>query len=183
VEDREDFVNAIRIAISRTEHLNAFMKSFADIVRLPQPAKQLVDLKPMLGEICALMKPECDRRAIELRTELASPGNTSREIDRHQMEQVFVNILKNAMEAIGREGVITVRMKEQGSGLIILFEDTGAGIPPEVKHLLFTPFFSTKETGQGIGLTLVQEILTHHRFEFSLDGDPGGPTRFTISIP
>jgi nitrogen fixation/metabolism regulation signal transduction histidine kinase len=182
-EDRMDFVNAIRIAISRTEHLNAFMKSFADIVRLPQPVKSPVDLKAMLGEICALMKPECDSRSIEIRTEFDVSANVSRPIDPHQMEQVFVNILKNAMEAIGREGVIRVRLEQRGSGLLISIEDTGSGIPPEVKHLIFTPFFSTKETGQGIGLTLVQEILTHHRFEFNLDGDPGGPTRFTIQIP
>ena len=182
-EDRNDFVNALKIAIARTEHLSAFMKSFADIVRLPQPAKQPVDLKSMLGELCAFMNMEAVKRSIRLRFEATYPGPAVREIDRHQMEQVFVNILKNAMEAIGEEGEITVRLERKGPGVLISVEDSGTGIRPEVKHLLFTPFFSTKETGQGIGLTLVQEILSHHRFEFNLDGDPGGPTRFTIYIP
>ena len=87
------------------------------------------------------------------------------------------------MEAIGSDGLIVVRLEQKGTGMLISVEDSGPGIPPEVKPLIFTPFFSTKETGQGIGLTLVQEILTQHRFEFNLDGDPGGPTRFTITIP
>jgi signal transduction histidine kinase len=182
-EDREDFVTALGIAISRTEHLSAFMKSFADIVRLPPPAKQPVDLSAMLGEVCTLLRPECLRRRIELRNGSAAPGPAVKEIDRHQMEQVFMNILRNAIEAIGEEGVITVRLERTGAGILITVEDSGTGIAPELKHLIFTPFFSTKETGQGIGLTLVQEILSHHRFGFSLDGDPGGPTRFTISIP
>ena len=61
-----------------------------------------------------------------------------------------------------------------------MIEDTGPGIAPEAQTNLFTPFFSTKERGQGIGLTLVQEILADHEFGYALDGPPGGPTRFTV---
>ena len=182
-EDRNDFVTALNIAISRTEHLNAFMKGFADIVRLPRPSRQPVDLKVMLEEICTLMKKDCDERNIELRRRFELTGAVTREFDRHQLEQVFVNILKNAMEAIGRDGVITISLQRNGAKTIVAVEDTGVGIKPDVKDLIFTPFFSTKETGQGIGLTLVQEILTQHRFEFSLEGEPGRPTRFSIYFP
>ena len=59
-------------------------------------------------------------------------------------------------------------------------QDSGTGLDPEVRAHLFTPFFSTKESGQGIGLTLVQEILTRHGFAFALDGPDDGPTTFTI---
>jgi two-component system nitrogen regulation sensor histidine kinase NtrY len=62
-------------------------------------------------------------------------------------------------------------------------EDSGPGIAPEAAAQLFTPFFSTKERGQGLGLTLVQEILRQHRCEFALEGPPGGPTRFTVVFP
>jgi nitrogen fixation/metabolism regulation signal transduction histidine kinase len=182
-EDRDDFAGALQIAISRTEHLNAFMKGFADIVRLPEPVRQPVDLDALLEETCALMKPECDKRAIELRREFGPPGRLVREIDRGQLEQALVNIIKNSIEAIGREGLIVVRLERRNEGIILAVEDSGPGIPPEIRHLMFTPFFSSKETGQGIGLTLVKEILSRHKFEFALDGDSGGPTRFTIQIP
>lgn len=63
---------------------------------------------------------------------------------------------------------------------MVAIEDTGPGIAPDVRPHLFTPFFSTKEQGQGIGLTLVQEILSQHQIEYSLDSQPGDPTRFTM---
>jgi len=101
-------------------------------------------------------------------------------MDKNQMEQVFVNICKNALEAIGENGAITVRMGKKGGRSFVIIEDTGGGLTPEVRAHLFTPFFSTKENGQGIGLTMIQEILSQHKFEFFLDSQPGEPTRFAI---
>jgi signal transduction histidine kinase len=65
---------------------------------------------------------------------------------------------------------------------VLEVEDTGPGIAPDARAQLFTPFYSTKENGQGIGLTLVQEILANHKFGYALDGPPGGPTRFSILL-
>ncbi len=129
-EDKNDFVTALTIAISRTEHLNAFMKSFADIVRLPQPLKQSVDVKEMLEQTCALMKTECERHAIELRREFNVTGSVIVKLDRHQMEQVIVNIIKNAIEAIGEKGVITVWLERKESKLVLCVEDSGTAYSP-----------------------------------------------------
>ena len=64
----------------------------------------------------------------------------------------------------------------------MVVEDSGPGIAPEAKDQLFRPFFSTKENGQGLGLTLVQEVLTRHGFPFALESNPGEPTRFTVVL-
>lgn len=64
----------------------------------------------------------------------------------------------------------------------VAVEDTGPGIPPDVQANLFTPFFSTKENGRGIGLTMVREILARHGFRFALESAPGARTRFTIQF-
>src|SRR5690606_26084078 len=101
-------------------------------------------------------------------------------IDRALMEQALVNILKNAMEAIGTDGTVTIRVARAHGRTRVSIEDTGPGLAPEVREHLFTPFFSTKEAGQGIGLTLVQEILMRHGFDFSLDSSPPAPTAFVI---
>jgi signal transduction histidine kinase len=101
-------------------------------------------------------------------------------MDQEQMEQVLTNVFKNAMEAIGQHGTIIIRLIMQGKKLMLTIEDSGEGIPAEVKANLFTPFFSTKENGQGIGLTLIQEILTRHGFTFSLESIPGENTKFSI---
>ncbi|MCI0489491.1 MAG: ATP-binding protein [Blastocatellia bacterium] len=178
-EDRQDYNNALGVVISRTSQLNLFMKSFADVVHLPAPRLHPCDVRELLEDISLLMKEECAKRNIAWNWD-AEQRLAPVSLDRSQMEQAFVNIIKNAVEAIGENGRITVRLFKKASKRFVVIEDTGCGISDEVRANLFTPFFSTKDNGQGIGLTLVQEILDRHGFEFSLEGIAGRPTQFTI---
>jgi nitrogen fixation/metabolism regulation signal transduction histidine kinase len=178
-EDRRDFEMALGVVIARTDQLNAFMRSFAEVARLPAPKLQPCDARQLLENIAWLLKSECARRQIEWRWEASeSPGEIL--MDRVQMEQALVNICKNALEAIGCDGRITVRFGSKADRRFVTIEDTGCGLTAEAREHLFTPFFSTKENGNGIGLTMVQEILEGHQFDFSLESEPGQPTRFTI---
>ena len=86
--------------------------------------------------------------------------------DFNLMEQVLINIIKNAIEAIGKNGVITFRTTAKPLQLFI--EDTGCGVPETIENQLFTPFFTTKPYGQGVGLTLIRAVLTAHNFDFAL---------------
>lgn len=178
--DRFDFETAISVAISRTDHLNSFMKSFADILRLPQPRREPVDVVGLVTEISASLRSRSAEWSI--RWEWVREGELGHLLmDKDQMERAFLNILKNSIEAIGpRGGVNTMRSGKRDGRAFMTIEDTGCGIAQEVQSQLFTPLFSTKEEGQGIGLTLVQEILSRHRFEFSLESNTGSPTIFTI---
>ena len=179
LHDRHDFETAIKVVIARTNQLGAFMKSFAEVVKLPAPKLQRCDLQRLLADIVHLLKAEAARREIEISWDVQGPlGEIA--VDRVQMEQVFLNILKNALEAIDEQGRITIHTGRQNGRAFVTIEDTGCGLSPEVRAHLFTPFFSTKEHGQGIGLTMVQEILDSHQFDFSLDSEPEQPTRFTI---
>ncbi len=155
------------------------MRSFAEVVRLPLPKRQPCDLQALLESIALLMGAESRKRGIAWKWEIGAPLKPIT-MDKNQMEQVFVNIFKNAMEAIGENGAITIRLGRKERRSFVIVEDTGSGLTPEARANLFTPFFSTKENGQGIGLTMIQEILSQHRFEFSLDSQPGGPTQFVI---
>ena len=176
--DRGDFENALRVASGRIDHLSAFMRSYADVVRLPAPRPRPVDLEALLRGIGLLMRAECEERGIEWDWDVAEAlGPVA--MDEGQMEQVFVNILRNAVEAIGEDGRITIRLGVEDRPFAVI-EDTGPGIDPEVAESLFTPFFSTRENRRGLGLTLVQEILGRHGFTFSLESPAGGPTRFSI---
>jgi PAS domain S-box-containing protein len=179
-EDRHDFETALRVVIERTEQLSAFMRSFADVVRLPPPRLLPCDVRELMDSIAVLMRPACAERAVAWRWAVEGDGLGAVAMDRAQMERVLVNVCKNALEAVGREGTITVRMGQKGGRGYVAVEDSGPGIPEDARALLFTPFFSTKENGQGLGLTLVQEILERHRFEYSLESPPRGPTTFTI---
>lgn len=178
-EDRDDFDGALRIVISRTEQLSKFMSGFADVVHLPQPTLQPVDLCQMLEGTQALLEPEARARRIEWHWEVEEPLGPI-QMDQAQMEQVFLNVLKNAQEAIGEDGRITVRLGREGGRPRVVVEDTGGGITEKDREQLFIPFFSTKENGQGIGLALVQEVLRRHGFDFGLEGRPGQGAQFTV---
>ena len=126
-----------------------------------------------------MFKNDFDQRGIDLKWDIEQEIEPVL-MDRSQMSQVFTNVLKNSMEAIDRNGIITIRLGCQNGKAYTVIDDTGHGFSQSVLPNLFTPFFSTKEHGQGIGLTLVQEILDSHGFEFSLEGELGKPTQFTI---
>lgn len=160
----------------RTDALGTFMKGFADVVRLPPPKRRPADIVPILEDVVALLQPVAKNRGIAFRLDVRDRLEDI-PIDRGQIEQVLVNVLKNAMEAIGRDGTITLRTERNGARKLLVVEDTGPGISPEARAQLFRPFFTTKENGQGLGLTLVREILLQHGFEFSLESARRGRAR------
>lgn len=180
-DDRRDMTRALEVVIGRTDQLGAFMRSFADVVRLPPPRLVPTDLSALVDRVTTLMRPAAEARGIGWRTEHATPLPTV-PLDPAQMEQVLVNVVKNAIEAVSGGGEIVVRTGLRGGRPCVSVVDTGPGLVPEARAHLFTPFFSTKEGGQGLGLTLVREIVTNHGFTCQLEGPPGGPTEFVVAM-
>jgi len=180
-EDRGDYESGMEVAISRTRHMNAFMKAFADVVRLPEPARVQGSVEDTLRRTVRLMDPERERRRIRITWSL-DPGFPAVSFDPAQMEQAFVNILRNAFEAIGEDGEVAITLGLNGPRPYAMIEDTGGGIPPEVAEKLFTSFYTSKPGGQGIGLTLVQEILLAHGFDYALETTGEGRTGFRIGF-
>ncbi|HYE72177.1 MAG TPA: ATP-binding protein, partial [Blastocatellia bacterium] len=178
-EDRDDYENALRVVISRTDQLNSLMRSFADVARLPQPRFELCDVQVLLEDVAVLLRAESERRNVVWEWKIETKLDPIK-MDRAQMEQVFVNICKNALEAIGEDGTITIHIGKQNNRPFVMIEDSGGALTPEVHEHLFTPFFTTKANGQGIGLTLVREILNNHRFDFTLEGQVDESTQFVI---
>jgi nitrogen fixation/metabolism regulation signal transduction histidine kinase len=181
--DRQDFTGALAVAIARMRQLSAFMRDLADVVRLPAPKLKPGDLPRLVGDVQFLCKEESARRRITWVTDIER-GLPPVALDPIQMEQVLLNILKNAMEAIGEDGTIAIRLTRDPDGRCrAMFRDSGRGVPVELREHLFTPFFTSKENGQGIGLTVVREILLAHGCDFALESRPGGPTEFSIRFP
>ncbi len=178
-EERGEFEQALGVVISRADHLARFMREYANVVRLPEPMRAPVDLVRLLREIQVLVSAECRRRDIAWVWHLPERFPEI-SMDRHQIEQVLLNIAKNALEAIGEHGTIRVELAEERGTPTLKLYDSGAGLTASVQAQLFSPFFTTRENGQGIGLTLCADILTRHGFDFSLEGGEGRETCFTI---
>lgn len=176
----EAMEDAARSCTERCNALSAFIGNFADVVKIGQPDRKDIDINEFLLTLRPFLESLASGRGIELKYSLdAEMAPVS--VDTVQFEQVVVNIVKNAIESIGTDGTVEIVTDSASHALTIA--DNGAGISPEAAGKLFSPFFSTKKSGQGIGLTLSAEILRAHRFDFSLaTSQTDGITRFSIKI-
>lgn len=153
-EDKNEFEKVIRVAIERNQHLNTFMANFANVVKIPMPSKTVCNLNELLKNQNTLLNIAYNNR-ITFQWDLCNiPPFVS--IDINQFEQVIHNIYKNATEAIHGKGII--KTKTTYSPFSLSISNNGKAIPNHVKSKLFTPFFSTKPNGQGIGLMLKRSI-------------------------
>lgn len=176
-ENQQDYENVLNVAIDRNTKLIDLMKNFSDVVKLPAPNKQRYDIVKLAKTVSILTMPFCRKQFIEL--QLQTPAQpVMADIDTNQMEQVLINIIKNSVESIESNGNIKLIVNSPPEMVV---EDDGKGIPEKIKNQLFTPFFSTKKDGQGIGLTMTREILVNHDFDFNLETIKG-ITRFEIKM-
>lgn len=169
--------DALQVAMDRNQNLNLFMRNFADLVKLPQANKQPVVLQKLIASVTKLMSIRAGEKGVSLNADLPEEP-VKIMADEQQLEQAFINIVKNAIEAIDDQGSVTFTINPKEKKLVIT--DTGKGITAEQNDNLFTPFFSTKKDGQGIGLTLVREIMLNHGFEFSLKTVAERQTEFVV---
>ena len=176
---KEDYENVLNVAIDRNSGLIDLMKNFSDVVKLPIPSKRPYDINELVKTVFVLTEPLCRKQSIDLKISTL-PEEIIVELDFNQMEQVLINIIKNAIESIQSHGIIQLIVKNPAE---LIVQDTGKGIPEEIKGKLFTPFFSTKKDGQGIGLTMTREILINHGFDFNLETSTNGLTQFEIKMP
>jgi nitrogen fixation/metabolism regulation signal transduction histidine kinase len=181
--DMEDICEVMHVCTDRCHTMSRFITRFADVVKIPEPQFAPVLLNELATTCVRFMEGMCNERGIRLRLK-CTPAVRTVPMDASLMEQVLVNIIKNAVESIGqttdgRQGEITVSVPNVTTIEVI---DNGVGVSPEAETKLFTPFFSTKPDGQGIGLMLIREILTRHECAFSLHTDDDGLTRFHITF-
>lgn len=171
--------NALQVAIDRNQNLNIFMRNFADLVKLPEANRKRIDLIPLLKSVTELMA--FSKNGKDIKFDLQLPNEPYFVLaDVQQLEQALINIIKNAIEAIENEGDIEINLN--GNKRTLIISDNGNGISEADTEQLFSPFFSTKKDGQGIGLTLVREILLNHGFEFSLKTLAQNSTEFVIQL-
>jgi len=179
-DQKNEYVEYLRLAKLRNSELGTFMKNFAEVIRLPPPNKQQLDLNDIARRASIIMSQLAKSQDISIQSYL-SENPVLIQGDTNQLQQVVINALKNAIESIGQGGMISINVQAAKPQLIIA--DNGPGISENVKEQLFTPFFSTKPDGQGIGLIISREILVSHGAQFELYTDANiGETKFEISF-
>jgi signal transduction histidine kinase len=147
------------------------------------PQREVVDVKGMIQEILTLLKGEADRHSVAMRTELAAelPKIMA---DRVQLQQVFMNLMLNAIESMKDSGgELTVKSQLQDSHLQFSVSDTGVGLPTEKMEQIFSTFFTTKPEGSGMGLAISRSIVESHGGQLWASANSGGGATFRFSLP
>ncbi|MDO8410499.1 MAG: response regulator [Phenylobacterium sp.] len=173
-----DRLGAMRMGLQRIQSLVLNLRKFS---RLDEAESQSLDVPDAIETVLALLAPKMGaievRRRLEARTTLtASPA---------LLNQVVMNILSNAADALGGEGVIEIATSEQNALYRIEINDSGPGVPEAVRDRIFEPFFTTKPVGAGtgLGLAIAYAVVRAHKGEITVDSGPLGGARFVIQLP
>lgn len=176
-DENRDMKEALSICIERSHNMSKFITNFADVIKIPKAELRPTNINSRIEASIRFMEVVCSNRNIDLKF---TPDNSMPliPIDVILFDQALQNIIKNSAESIGSNGFIHITTDSHNNSLTIT--DNGKGISKDAESKLFSPFFSTKPLGQGIGLMFIQEVLSQHNCQYSLQTGGEGLTRFSI---
>jgi len=166
--------------VSRIDSLNELMKDLLLFARPPQPKPSLVEIRSLVTSTAELLTEDPSLNAVSVEIEGTGPSILA---DPGLLQIVFLNLLVNAAHAMGGQGNIKVSVDVSESACHIAFSDNGPGIPPEILEKIFTPFFTTKSRGSGLGLSTARRLIEAHRGTIDVLCPPGGGTTVTVQLP
>lgn len=184
---RERVADIMERIAAQAERAGAIIRQLRQFVRKEEPQRTQVCINELVDEVVSLCRPEAKRSGVEVRLELA-PGLPPVSAQPIQIEQVILNLARNAIEAMldaecpSRR--LTIATRADGPGALILsVEDSGPGIDPAIRERLFNPFVTTKQKGMGLGLSISKGIIEAHQGQLYADSEPGRGTLFRFYLP
>jgi two-component system, sporulation sensor kinase E len=172
----------LAVAKGEIDRLDYILTQFLGAIR-PAPLQlRLASLNDVVEKTLELLGPEIENRGVSVKKKLAR-NLTATPIDSTQMQQVMVNLVKNAVQAMTKGGSLTLQTGETGDSVWVSVTDTGGGIPQEQINRIFEPFYTTKKKGTGLGLMIVQRIIRAHNGRVELESNVGRGTTFRIWLP
>jgi signal transduction histidine kinase len=184
VGDKEPMA-LIQAIKSEVDRLSRISEQYLSVARRPRPQLERERVDDLARELCAFVRPELDRAGVALSVR-ADPDVPEVELDESQLRQALLNLIRNAREAMPKGGELTVEVLRAGddpAGVEIRVDDTGAGVPEELRASIFDPFFTTKQRGTGLGLAVTREIVEAHHGTIACEPLPERGTRFRIVLP
>ena len=181
-EQQNTLLQPLEVAQEEIKRLDTIVTQFLRAIR-PAPLQRTPhDLNSLVSDAAEFLGPELKSRNILLELELA-PGLPFLEVDQDQLKQAFYNIVKNSSEAMKQGGLLKIRTGADSEWVNIRFADTGGGMTQEAMARIFEPYFTTKQSGSGLGLMITQRIVRAHGGEVVIESDPGNGLKITIRLP
>lgn len=166
--------------VTRIDSLNEMMKDLLLFARPPQPRPRPTEIVPLVQMTASLLSQDPALRGVHIDVAGAAPTIPA---DADMLKIVFQNLLVNSAHAMGGRGRIRVDVSTQDASCLVAVRDDGPGIPPEVREKIFTPFFTTKARGSGLGLPTAKRLVEAQNGAISIDCPPGGGTTVTVTLP
>lgn len=171
---------AVRTISAEVDSLKRLLQEFSDFARFPAPTLAPVQAGALLEDLKALYAREIEEGRLTVQ---ASPSAITLNADAGQLRQALVNLVKNGLEAVNGSGKVTVEARPAGPSAEFTVTDSGPGLTAEQRASLFTPGFTTKTHGSGLGLTIVDRIVSEHGGTIAVQSDEGRGTTFVIRLP
>jgi PAS domain S-box-containing protein len=172
----------LTLIYQEVQRLEKFLGDMSTYTKGAPPQKTVGDLLALVREVAELMDSAFKERGVVFH--LQTPSQVSAfAFDPGQIRQVLINLFKNALEAMSQGGELNVTAAVQSNTLVLTIADTGCGIPLEQMPNLFTPFFTTKQGGTGLGLTICRGLISQHQGEISITSEADRGTTCTITLP
>ncbi len=180
-ESAEDLQEGLNTIENRSKGLIKFIDAYREYTSLPNPRLKTIRLKSLIDKVAMLMRQEMKIQRIAFHVECNSEYLTI-QADEEMIEQVLINLLKNAAEAVAHreDAQVDLHGYYDGSHIKIDVTDNGTGIIPEAIERIFVPFYTTKKTGSGIGLSLSRQIMQLHNGTLTVESEPDVKTVFTM---
>ena len=179
---RAESLSLLRATETEIERLTQITEGYLQLARAPRPAFGPLPLNESIRDLITMLRPELRNQGIGLKLNLSDPGPTLWG-DAGQIRQALLNILRNAQQAVGTGGAIEIETRlEDGRGVIEIC-DNGPGIPDSDRERVFEPFFTGRQSGSGLGLTLTREIVVDHGGTIELLQNPPTGTRVELRLP
>lgn len=177
----EDLREGLTTIENRSKGLIKFIDAYREYTSVPQPKLKTIRLQDLLEKVAQFLKPEIRKTKIEFIYNCSSEYLTL-QADEELIEQVLINLVKNAVEAVEHTSNPKIELKgmNDGNEIVIQVMDNGPGIIPEAIERIFIPFFTTKKTGSGIGLALSRQIMQMHQGTLTVESTPDVKTTFTL---
>src|SRR5207249_8515910 len=175
----EKYVGVAKGEINRLDYI---VTQFLHAIRPTPPQLKPASLNQVVLKTLELLQPELDNRGLHVRTRLARQLPAT-PIDAQQIQQVMVNLVKNAMQAMTKAGTLSIQTGETSEEVWVSVSDTGGGIPQEQINRIFEPFYTTKKKGSGLGLMIVQRIVRAHGGRIEVESQVERGTTFRIWLP
>jgi nitrogen fixation/metabolism regulation signal transduction histidine kinase len=183
-EKLEHAQKSMQVIQKRSEGLLDFTETYRTLTRIPPPKFQRLDLVQLAGQVITLMESDFQKFEIELQKDLPHAPLLF-DGDPHLLEQVFINLLKNAVDAVREvpQPIVKLSVSRTPAGKVSLeIADNGPGISEEMLDQVFVPFFTTKEEGSGIGLSLSRQIIRTHKGQIEMQSAEGEGTLVKITL-